>query len=113
VLVVLAFMGQARTTRTSRTLAVLCAFVVAVFFRVIGIMLSNSAVVRPEAVPLLYAAPACAALSGVIMTQWQLYPRRGSRLARTFIAVWEGLARAVLVLWPRRTAAPVPFGAGG
>jgi lipopolysaccharide export system permease protein len=113
VLVVLAFMGQARTTRTSRTLAVLCAFVVAVFFRVIGIMLSNYAVVRPEAVPLLYAAPACAALSGAIMTQWQLYPRRGSRLARTFIAVLEGLARAVLVLWPRRTGAPVPFGAGG
>jgi lipopolysaccharide export system permease protein len=58
VLVVLGFMGQAQTTRTSRTFTVICAFVVAVLFRVIGITLSNYAVVRPAAVPLLYAAPA-------------------------------------------------------
>src|SRR5262249_35278624 len=57
VCVVLAFMGQAQTTRTSRTLAVVCAFVVAVFYRVLGIGLSNYVVVRPAAVPLLYAAP--------------------------------------------------------
>jgi lipopolysaccharide export system permease protein len=113
VLVVLAFMGQAQTTRTSRTFAVVCAFVVAVLFRVIGIMLSNYAVVRPAAVPLLYVSPACAALFGVIMTQWRLYPRRRSRLARALIAILEGLARAVLLVWPRRSPAPVPFGTGG
>src|SRR5262245_9402882 len=113
VLVVLAFMGQAQTTRTSRTFAVVSAFVVAVFYRVIGIMLSNYAVVRPTAVPLLYAAPAFAAISAAIMTQWRLYPRRRSRLVRNFIAVVEGLARALLVLRPRRTAASVPFGTGG
>src|SRR5262249_26633493 len=113
VLVVLAFMGQAQTTRTSRTFAVVCAFVVAVLFRVIGIMLSNHAVVRPAAVPLLYAAPACAALFGVIMTQWRLYPRRRSRLPRALTAILEGLARAVLLVWPRRSPAPVPFGTGG
>ncbi|HSR82271.1 MAG TPA: LPS export ABC transporter permease LptF [Hyphomicrobiaceae bacterium] len=113
VLVVLAFMGQAQTTRTSRTFAVICAFVVAVLFRVIGITLSNYAVVRPSAVPLLYAAPACAASFGLIMTQWRLYPRRRSRLARSLIAILEGLARALLFMWPRRTTAPVPFGTGG
>jgi len=64
-------------------------------------------------VPLLYAAPACAALFGVIVTQWRLYPRRRSRLARTLIAILDGLARAVFLVWPRRTAAPVPFGTGG
>ena len=113
VLVVLAFMGQAQTTRTNRTVAVVCAFVVAVLFRVIGITLGNYAVVHPAAVPLLYAAPACAALFGVTVTQWRLYPRRRSRLARTLIAILDGLARAVLLVWPRRTAAPVPLGTGG
>jgi len=113
VLVVLAFMGQAQTTRTSRTFAVVSAFVVAVFYRVIGIMLSNYAVVRPTAVPLLYASPAFAAVSAAIMTQWRLYPRRRSRLVRILFTVVEGLARSVLVLRPRRTAAPVPFGTGG
>jgi len=113
VLVVLAFMGQAQTTRTSRTFAVIGAFAVAVVFRVVGITLSNHAVVHPSAVPLLYASPACAALCGVIITQWRLYPRRRSRLARTLIALFEGLARALLVLWPRRSAGPVPFGTGG
>jgi len=113
VLVVLAFMGQAQTTRTSRTFTVISAFVVAVLFRVIGITLSNYAVVHPGAVPLLYAAPACAAFAGIIMTQWRLYPRRRSRIARTLIAILEGLARTVLVWRPRRTAAPLPFGTGG
>src|SRR5262249_28857071 len=89
------------------------AFVVAVLFRVIGITLSNYAVVHPGAVPLLYAAPACAAFAGIIMTQWRLYPRRRSRIARTLIAILEGLARTVLVWRPRRTAAPLPFGMGG
>ena len=32
--------------------------------------------------PLLYATPACAAVSAAIMTQWRLYPRRRSRLSR-------------------------------
>src|SRR5262249_11838174 len=113
VLVVLAFMGQAQTTRTSRTFAVVSAFVVAVFYRVIGIMLSNYAVVRPAAAALLYAAPAFAAGSAVVVTQWRLYPRRRSRLVRFLIGVLEGLGGALLALRPRRTAAPVPFGTGG
>jgi len=112
VLLVLAFMGQAQTTRTSRTLAVLCAFAVAVFYRVVGITLDNYVVVRPAAMPLLYAAPACAAFSAVIMTQWRLYPRRRSRLLRASIALSQRLARP-LARSPRRTAAPVPFGTGG
>jgi lipopolysaccharide export system permease protein len=110
VLLVLAFMGQAQTTRTSRTLAVLCAFAVAVFYRVVGITLDNYVVVWPAAMPLLYAAPACAALSALIMTQWRLYPRRRSRLLSACIALSQRLAKP-LVRSPRRTA--VPFGTGG
>jgi len=112
VLLVLAFMGQAQTTRTSRTIGVLCAFVVAVLYRVVGITLDNYVVVRPAAMPLLYAAPACAVLSAVIMTQWRLSPRRRSRLVRAFMALSQPLARPPRAL-SRRTAAPVPHGTGG
>ena len=56
--VVLAFMGQAQTTRTSRMQAVICAFAVAVLCRILGITCANVVVVRPAAAPLLYAVPA-------------------------------------------------------
>jgi lipopolysaccharide export system permease protein len=113
VLVVLAFMGQAQTTRTSRTLAVVCAFVVAVFYRVLGIGLSNYVVVRPAAVPLLYAAPTAAALSAMAMTQWRLYPRRPSRVAGIGLALSRGVARVLAALLPRRTATRAAFRTGG
>ena len=64
--VVLAFMGQAQTTRTSRMQAVIGAFAVAVFCRIFGIAAANDVVVRPARLPLLYAvppAPRCSAAS--------------------------------------------------
>jgi lipopolysaccharide export system permease protein len=104
VLLVLAFMGQAQTTRTSRTQAVIFAFAVAAFYRIIGIVAANYVVVRPAAVPLLYAAPACAAGSAAIMTQWRLYPRRRSRLSLAFLALAWRAGDAVVALWPGRAA---------
>src|SRR3989440_7425826 len=80
VLMVLAFMGQAQTTRTSRAQALIFAFAICVFYRVVGITAANYVVVRPATAPLVYAAPACAAVTAAIMTQWRLYPRRRSRL---------------------------------
>ena len=102
VLLVLAFMGQAQTTRTSRTQAVISAFAVGAFYRVAGIAATNYAVVRPAAAPLLYAAPACAAVSAAIMTQWRLYPRRQSRLSRAVGAFARQAGAAAVALWPRR-----------
>jgi lipopolysaccharide export system permease protein len=113
VLLVLAFMGQAQTTRTSRTQAVIFAFAVAVFYRVVGITAANYVVVRPAAVPLLYAAPACAAVSAAIMTQWRLYPRRRSRLSRAFIALAERARDVAVALWPRRASAQASSGTAG
>jgi lipopolysaccharide export system permease protein len=113
VLLVLAFMGQAQTTRTSRTQAVIFAFAVAVFYRVVGITAANYVVVRPAAVPLLYAAPACAAVSAAIMTQWRLYPRRRSRLSRAFIALAERARDVAVALWPRRASVQASSGTAG
>jgi len=108
VLLVLAWMGQAQTTRTSRTQAVILAFAVAVFYRVLGITAANYVVVRPAAVPLLYAAPAAAAVSAAIMTQWRLYPHRRSRLSRGLVTLADRARDGALALWPRRASAHAP-----
>jgi lipopolysaccharide export system permease protein len=111
-LLVLAFMGQAQTTRTSRMQAVIAAFVVAVFYRVVGITAANFVVVRPSAAPLLYAAPACAAVTAAIMTQWRLYPRRRSGLSRAVGALAARAGAAAVALRPHRLEAHAPSRTG-
>ncbi len=106
VLMVLAFMGQAQTTRTSRTRAVISAFAIGVFYRVAGITVANYVVVRPNMAAVLYAPPALAALSAAIMIQWRLYPRRRSRLARAAGGMVDRVVAAAIALWPRRAEVP-------
>jgi lipopolysaccharide export system permease protein len=111
VLLVVAFMGQAQTTRTSRMQAVIAAFAVAVLSRVLGITCANMVVVRPAAAPLLYAVPAAAALLAAVAIHWHMYPRRPSRVARATRALLESMGAGLAALWPRRRA-PTPSGIG-
>jgi lipopolysaccharide export system permease protein len=106
VLVVLAFMGQAQTTRTSRMQAVIGAFAAAVLCRIAGIVAANAAVVRPQTVPLLYAVPLGAALAAAAVTQWHMYPRPPSRIALARAALLRRVGPALAALWPRRAPAP-------
>ena len=105
VLLVLAFMGQAQTTRTSRTQALVSAFAVAVFYRVVGIAAANFVVARPAAAPVALCHTRAPAVTAAIAIQWRLYPRRplqdrprGSR------ALAEQAGRGRRALWPRRAA---------
>ena len=111
VLLVVAFMGQAQTTRTSRMQAVIAAFAVAVLSRILGITCANVVVVRPTAAPLLYAVPAVAALLAGVAIQWHMYPRQPSRVVRAARAFLESLGAGLTALWPRRRA-PTPSGIG-
>ena len=111
VLLVVAFMGQAQTTRTSRMQAVIAAFAVAVLSRILGITCANMVVVRPAAAPLLYAVPAVAALLAAVAIQWHMYPRRPSRVARAAQGFLEWMGAGLAALWPRRRA-PAPSGIG-
>jgi lipopolysaccharide export system permease protein len=108
VLLVVAFVGQAQTTRTSRVQAVVGAFAVAVVFRVLGIAAANAAVVRPQLSPLLYAAPLGAGLLGAAATQWHLYPRRSSRLAAAGSALIGRVGEALARTWARTIAPDAP-----
>jgi lipopolysaccharide export system permease protein len=110
VLLVIASMGQAQTTRQSRVQSVVAAFTVAILCRVLGIAANNVVVVRPWLGWLLYAVPAGAALLAAVSIQWHLYPRPPSRLARGLAAAADGVVAAVAALWPRR---PVPRAARG
>ncbi len=92
VLIVLAFVGRAQTTRQSRLSAVIAAFTVATLCRILGIAAANAAVVRPSAGPLLYAIPIGAGLIAAVATQRQVVPRRPSRLR---------LLVAGIVDWPK------------
>jgi lipopolysaccharide export system permease protein len=110
VLLVIAAMGQAQTTRQSRMQGVVAAFTVAILCRVLGIATNNMVVVRPSLGWLLYAVPVGAAFLAAVSVQWHLYPRPPSRLARALAAVTDGAVGLVAALWPRR---PVPRAARG
>ena len=111
VLLVIAFMGQAQTTRTSRMQAVIAAFAVAVLSRVLGITCTNLVALRPAAAPVLYAVPAIAAVLAAVAIQWHMYPRRPSRVARATRGFMERIGEGLAALWPQRRA-HTPSGIG-
>lgn len=104
VFLVLAFMGQARTTRQNRMQALIAAFGFAVGARIAGIAAANAAAIRPANVWMLYAIPVGTALVAAAATQWQMYPRAPSRLALGLAAASDGVKSFFAGLRPRRAA---------
>jgi lipopolysaccharide export system permease protein len=102
VMLVLAFMGQAQTTRQNRIQAVIAGFAVAITCRILGIGAANMVVVRPALNALLYAVPIGAGLLAAIAVQWHLYPRPPSRLARSLMALVDRAGSVFAALLPRR-----------
>ncbi len=74
ILLIVGFLGHARTTRHGRTNAVVVAFVSSIFFRVMGLATTNMVVKNPSAVPLLYIIP----LAGIIFALFLIYSRTTS-----------------------------------
>jgi lipopolysaccharide export system permease protein len=105
VLLVMASMGQAQTTRQSRVQGVVGAFTVAIVCRVVGIGVTNMVVVRPWMASVVYAVPVVAAVLAAMFVQWHLYPRPPSRLVRASSLLLDGAVSSLSSLWPRR---PLP-----
>jgi len=82
VLIVLALMGQAQTTRQNRVNSVVGAFAVALGCRIVGIAEANSVVVHPNLHAILYIVPLAAGLVALFTIGWRLYPRPPSRAVR-------------------------------
>jgi len=113
VLLVLAFMGQAQTTRQSRMQAVIAAFTVAIACRILGIAAANSAVIRPSVSFMLYVVPLAAGVLAAATTQWHMYPRPPSRVARTVAALLAHIQTSLAALGSRLVPAGASRRTGG
>ena len=95
VLVIVAYLGQAQSTRQNRVQATAGGFFVAALFRLAGIAANNVVTLNAAAVPLLYLIP----LSGIALgTYWLLRPATPARaqgpLARLNERVYEAMETA-------------------
>jgi lipopolysaccharide export system permease protein len=110
VLIVVAFMGQAQTTRGNRMQAIVTAFGVAIGIRILGIAAANAAAVRTSATHLLYLVPCAAAVASMLLIAWRIKPRRRTWLARALEQVGSGTGRVLATLKPRsRRSAGAPL----
>ncbi len=80
VLIVIAFVGQAQTTRQNRVRAIILAFVFAAGSRLVGLATMNLVSLTPAAVPLAYAIPLAAIATASIAAQLKMRPRKPNRL---------------------------------
>ena len=75
VMIALAAMGQAQSTRQNRTQRLVFGFVIGAMCRLGGLAVSNAVVVSPKAVPLLYAIPIGAAAIALVLIATASQPR--------------------------------------
>lgn len=105
VLLVVACMGQAKTTRENRTQALVTAFGLAVACRVAGIAAGNALTGKAGSVPLVYAIPLGSMAAAIFYIHWNSYPRGPSRLARALASARPRLLGLVTRPPPRPLAA--------
>ena len=82
VLIAIAFVGQAQSTRQNRVRSVVLAFMFSVGVRLSGLASMNLVTISALAVPLVYAIPLAAILAASITAQRKMLPRQSSRLSR-------------------------------
>ena len=107
VMLAVAFIGQAQTTRQSRVQAIVAAFVIAAVCRLVGLAGNNIVALRESAVWIVYALPLGAVLFALLVAKTRMQ-RRPSRLARRLSASLDGLLSSL----PGRREAPASSAAG-
>lgn len=99
VMIAVAFVGQARSTRQSRMEALIVAFLLAAVIRMGGLAVNNLVVIRASAVPLLYLLPIGGAALALMVFRLNARPRGGptvtDRLAQV-LSVVHGAASRLL-----------------
>ena len=111
VMLTVAFIGQAQTTRQNRVQAIVLAFLLAAGCRLGGLAGTNLVALKPSATGLVYAIPLGAMVVGALFAQRGMYRRRQSRLGRAVASSVDavtGRGKALasrLLPWPRRPAA--------
>lgn len=77
VMVALAFVGQAQSTRTGRAQAIATAVVLGFASRVVGLGVNNLVVAKASAVPILYAIPIGTIVLSIAVISFRARPRPG------------------------------------
>lgn len=96
VLVVVAFIGQAQSTRQNRVQATAIGFLAAASFRMGGMAANNFVVLNEDAVPLLYIIPTSGILLGLYMI---LRPRSPTKGKTGIERMAEAIADRAETLW--------------
>jgi lipopolysaccharide export system permease protein len=111
VLIALAAVGQARSTRQNRIQQVALAFVLAAGLRLGGLALNNIVVLKASAVVLLYGLPLAAILASLWVIEHNRRTLRMSRLARLIAGIVDEVGAALA--WLFHLVRPLPAGARG
>jgi lipopolysaccharide export system permease protein len=108
VLIAIAMLGQAQTTRQGRGQALVLAFVLATAARVSGLTVNNLVSVSPSAIPFVYAIPIGAALLAAVHASAGMRPRRtNTPWARMSLLIGDGMDR-LRERWSARHATVEP-----
>lgn len=83
VLVAIASLGQAQTTRQNRARSVILAFGVSAGLRLVGLAATNLTTAKPWAAPLIYLVPLLGILGAMLIAHYKMSPRKRSRLTRS------------------------------
>ncbi len=102
VLLTVAFIGQARTTRQNRVEAIITAFLVCTACRLAGLAGTNIVSLRASAVWIVYAIPIVAGCLGLLLMLRTSRQRSRSRAAILLDDVKDALGRSLARLNPRR-----------
>ncbi len=93
--VVIAFVGQARSTRSSRMESLVVAFIAAAGCRIVGLALNNAVVVNAAMLPVLYVLPLGAIALSLIVIKGADRHRTGLALVDKAVEALAPLARRV------------------
>jgi len=103
--IVIAFVGQARSTRSSRMESLVVAFVAATGCRLLGLALNNVVATNAAFVPMLYLLPLGAIAASLIVIRGADRQRSGLATIDKIVAIFEPLAERIKALVERRKEA--------
>lgn len=107
ILLAVAFVGQAQTTRQNRVEAIVAAFVIAAGCRLAGLAGTNIVSVSPRMAWFVYAVPVAAMALGVVIARRRMHPRPRSKLIAGFTGAIEAVVERAALLVRRQ---PRPAG---
>ncbi len=99
VLLAVAFVGQAQSTRQNRIERVVGAFLSAVGVRLSGLAANNFVTITPSLFPLLYALPLLAIAAPIAWMVWGRVPRGGPTVLERILTPVMDFARVVTRKW--------------